>query len=615
MIREGIDMGKLNQEEELQIINQITEYMERHSIHDTSLITKQMAMDPSLRSWFTSRRHSLQIGSLEDDDILFYRSQCFDFGVKPLLWDEWLDMLKTSLKSLNSNTIGESFCVGTVYQLGKWTRRQIKNFKVLTPERKTLLVESGLYLDYLYGSKSPYRMMIYHGKEKYTNVVEFLKAVNAPLLPFFNDLATSTDQEEILHKYIQDNQGRWISKELQKKYLNSAGSRPNIHHDASNDPKSQAEENNTEIRHTNPENNTEKAKDNTNIKNKADDANVSTQIKPTPEIPRKQYNDSPYKAIDSLMDSIDWKNARSIFQEQLRKREEEEQEAALLMHNSHKETARHKLLSICSGEYLDEFLDSISEEYLTSIATRKVYATISSFDKLKIKKFVGIDKNTTWKLESPVQVLPNGQISGEFYAYIPCQFGWDKIQIKKILLQITIGKRNDSSGGFYCEGEEYLQLGAIEAFNIVDELPEDIGKPFHEHKKNLHRNFIHQKILEIIDEIDYHWEIRSRKKLEELMDLLQSNTLTWKNISHTEAAELGEYLESTFVNIKRVVSEENNELPNVYLISVIDNEPLIPTFTTRLIFTYKSRAYMFYIDQRKNLHFVIKCKLSADDES
>ena len=93
-------MGKLNLEEEMMKINNLKSRMLELDITYSDVL-RTFIIDNSLRSWFNARRTSLLNGSLEDEEVLFYKKNEFDFGIKLLLWVDWCNMLKEKLQELH----------------------------------------------------------------------------------------------------------------------------------------------------------------------------------------------------------------------------------------------------------------------------------------------------------------------------------------------------------------------------------------------------------------------------------------------------------------------------------------------------------------------------------
>ena len=86
--------------------------------------------------WYNTRINSLLLGSLDDEVINFYKYKNFTFGYNLYLWIDWCILLKDYLEKNNATLISDNECVNEYYKLGRWTKRQILNFRHLTNEQK-----------------------------------------------------------------------------------------------------------------------------------------------------------------------------------------------------------------------------------------------------------------------------------------------------------------------------------------------------------------------------------------------------------------------------------------------------------------------------------------------
>lgn len=92
-----------------------------------------------LQNWIYSQLYRIKIGSITDEEVILLKANDINLGIRPLLWNEWYQMLSDYFKNSENNYIPESYVVEKNYKLGKWAIRQFRNFKKLNDEQKKLL--------------------------------------------------------------------------------------------------------------------------------------------------------------------------------------------------------------------------------------------------------------------------------------------------------------------------------------------------------------------------------------------------------------------------------------------------------------------------------------------
>lgn len=180
-------MANLDFEKELVNINEMKSVMKEMGVSYAD-VPKTLSIDNRLRVWFNARKHSLLTGYLEDSDVKFYALNGFDFGVKLLLWEDWCQLLKCTLKELHTDYIGEKVIADKDYLIGKWAKKQSQNWDMLSINRKIALVDSGFKIKCLYESRSPFNMKITYNDIEFSNAIDFFRAINVSLMEVFEDI-------------------------------------------------------------------------------------------------------------------------------------------------------------------------------------------------------------------------------------------------------------------------------------------------------------------------------------------------------------------------------------------------------------------------------------------
>lgn len=131
-------MDEKTRREILDKISQIKEYLGTGS-SEVGTVKDKLADNFPLYMWYTSKRNSLLIGSLEDEEVMLYRQENFDFGICLYVWSDWFSMLKEYIGKNGNSLIHKNLKVDQIYCLGSWVARQKNNFTKLSEERKKCL--------------------------------------------------------------------------------------------------------------------------------------------------------------------------------------------------------------------------------------------------------------------------------------------------------------------------------------------------------------------------------------------------------------------------------------------------------------------------------------------
>ena len=175
----------------------------------------------SLRIWFMARVNSIRIGSLSDEVVRLYREYDVDFGIKPLLWQEWLWMLKDYLSENPASYVSEGLVIGK-YKIGKWVHRQRRNHNSITISQYRELEKCGVFKEEKIerpmklakvveynpqrkakpapkNSAGP-KHAIEYGGVRYESIKAFAEAYDLPYQQTVNSLRYGYSMEEIVNR-------------------------------------------------------------------------------------------------------------------------------------------------------------------------------------------------------------------------------------------------------------------------------------------------------------------------------------------------------------------------------------------------------------------------------
>ncbi len=96
---------------------------------------KDFNTDYSLNLWAGNQRRFIVIGVLSDEEVEVYREQNFDFGIRPLKWDEWFILIKEYCEIHGVNEVPAHTLSEEGYALDVWFNRQLRNRRKLTPDQ------------------------------------------------------------------------------------------------------------------------------------------------------------------------------------------------------------------------------------------------------------------------------------------------------------------------------------------------------------------------------------------------------------------------------------------------------------------------------------------------
>lgn len=181
-------------------------------------VSKAQGLDSAIKIWAGTQMRYILSGVLSDEEVDVYLDYDFDFGVKPLKWNEWFHMVEDYCKANHTEGIPKGVKTKEGYALDIWFNRQIKNIKKLPPERvemirsikpekprKTKNTTTALLMkDYL---------IEYRGK-KYGLCLEFSKETNIPLYIVYDAVKRGISDGEI------------IVSEYEEKYLKAKEEHP-----------------------------------------------------------------------------------------------------------------------------------------------------------------------------------------------------------------------------------------------------------------------------------------------------------------------------------------------------------------------------------------------------
>ena len=98
-------------------------------------ILKDYRTDYQLKLWAGTQKKLIPTGALSDKEVEIYWENNFDFGLKPLMWDQWYLLVKEYCKTHKVERIPTHTITKEGYVLDVWLNRQIKNRKNLDPSR------------------------------------------------------------------------------------------------------------------------------------------------------------------------------------------------------------------------------------------------------------------------------------------------------------------------------------------------------------------------------------------------------------------------------------------------------------------------------------------------
>ena len=126
-IDEKVSLAKKN-------IKTIKQIMSDYNLSSCNTI-KKFSKDYLINLWVGNQKRLIVNGALSDEEVSVYREQNFDFGVKPLKWDEWFILIKEYCETQEVNEIPSHTISEKGYALDVWFNRQLRNRKKLSPEQ------------------------------------------------------------------------------------------------------------------------------------------------------------------------------------------------------------------------------------------------------------------------------------------------------------------------------------------------------------------------------------------------------------------------------------------------------------------------------------------------
>ena len=126
-IEEKVSLAKKN-------IIMIKQMMSDNNSSAGTLI-KDISTDHSLNLWAGTQRRFIINGTLSDEEVDVYRRYNFDFGIRPLKWDEWFLLVEDYCKNNKVGKIPSSTFSKEGYALDVWLNRQIRNRRKLTADQ------------------------------------------------------------------------------------------------------------------------------------------------------------------------------------------------------------------------------------------------------------------------------------------------------------------------------------------------------------------------------------------------------------------------------------------------------------------------------------------------
>ena len=111
----------------------IIEFLKDNDIRPEK-VSKASGLDGSIKLWAGTQMRYILSGVLSDEEVDVYLDYNFNFGVKPLKWNEWFHMVETYCKDNCTETIPKGTRSKEGYALDIWFNRQIKNKKTASRE-------------------------------------------------------------------------------------------------------------------------------------------------------------------------------------------------------------------------------------------------------------------------------------------------------------------------------------------------------------------------------------------------------------------------------------------------------------------------------------------------
>lgn len=106
-------------------------------VEESGMTLKAILKDPhtdyQLKLWAGTQKRLIATGALSDGEVEIYRSNGFDFGIEPLMWDEWYQLVKEYCETHKVEKIPAHTVTRDGYVLDVWLNRQINNRKKLEP--------------------------------------------------------------------------------------------------------------------------------------------------------------------------------------------------------------------------------------------------------------------------------------------------------------------------------------------------------------------------------------------------------------------------------------------------------------------------------------------------
>lgn len=414
-------MVALNYTIELPHINSAKKFLSLDEINYENLGTSAI-VDLQTRMWYNSRKKSLLIGSCEDELVLFYHNENFNFGINLLLWDNWYNMLSQLLKTISLDEITSTTYVDGIYCIGAWVRRQDSSFSKLSAERKYKLYTIGIKKNYF--KKSIH--IQYNNKDFYT-YEDFIKYQNLSIYELFKKITEGQTLQEICINY-----GATIippaykSNPQKPSYANSKILPSSIVTD-------------------------------------------NSSKRPT----------SPGNILDFLLNNIDMEKTRDNLRKlQLEEIERKKQEEKKLLETQQIRLNAFKLQLELFGNTKDDIKSLFhftTTNYITDIKNGYQDPMLSHFDRHKLKKLYA-SNYLKWGL---YEIGNTSDFSIAFFTFITIKdIKNNAVKIKQLILEIQ-ETNNEYNAGFFCNEEEYIALSNDELDFMLSPIMKDIIKRFH----------------------------------------------------------------------------------------------------------------------------------------
>lgn len=414
-------MVALNYTIELPYINSAKKFLSIDGINYENLGTSAI-VDLQTRMWYNSRKKSLLIGSCEDELVLFYHNENFNFGINLLLWDNWYNMLSQLLKTISLDEITSTTYVDDIYCIGAWVKRQDSSFSKLSAERKYKLYTVGIKKNYF---KKNIHIQ-YENKEFYT-YEDFIKHQNLSIYKLFKKITEGQTLQEVCINY-----GATIVPPVYK--INS--------------PKPSS------------------------VNAKGLSSSIATDCsskKPT----------SSRNIREFLINNIDIEKTHDNLKKlQLEEFERKKQEEKKLLEAQQIRFNAFKLQLELFGNTKDDIKSLFhftTKNYISDIKNGHQDPMLSHFDRLKLKKLY----NSNYLKWGLYEISNNSDFSIAFFTFITIKdIKNDVVKIKQLILEIQ-ETNNEYNGGFFCNDEEYVALSNDELDFMLSPIMKDIIKRFH----------------------------------------------------------------------------------------------------------------------------------------